>query len=134
MKHIDDYREPERVNAMLNAANACSLRDYLMLRVLWRSGIRVSELVTIRPEDIERDNGVVNILKAKGGKQRRIMLDSETILMLSRYVSETELGGMKTAYFPSRHGTCGIWSRNTVEWSALMHIPPRCGTALPFTL
>jgi integrase/recombinase XerD len=92
MKHIDDYLEPERVNAMLNAATACSSRDYLMLRVLWRSGIRVSELVNIRPKDIEWDNGVVNILKAKGGKQRRILLDSETISMLSRYVSETELG------------------------------------------
>jgi integrase/recombinase XerD len=92
MKHIDDYLEPQRVNAMLNAANACSSRDYLMLRVLWRSGIRVSELVNIRPKDIEWDNGVVNILKAKGGKQRRILLDSETISMLSRYDSETELG------------------------------------------
>jgi len=68
MKHIDDYLEPERVNAMLNAAKACSSRDYLMLRVLWRSGIRVSELVNIRLRDIKWDNCVVNILKAKGGQ------------------------------------------------------------------
>jgi site-specific recombinase XerD len=92
MKHIDDYLEPERVNAMLDAANACSSRDYLMLRILWRSGIRVSELVNIRLKDIEWDNCVVNILKAKGGKQRRVLLDSETISSLSRYVSDTELG------------------------------------------
>jgi integrase len=36
-----------------------------MLRVLWRSGVRVSELVNIRLKDIEWDNCVVNILKAK---------------------------------------------------------------------
>ncbi len=79
-------------------------RDYLMLRVLWRSGIRVSELVNIRPKDIEWDNGVVNILKAKGGKQRRILLDSETISMLSRYVSEIELGDENRLFpFTTRH-------------------------------
>lgn len=77
---------------MLDAAKAYSTRDYLMLRVLWRSGIRVSELVTIRLKDVEWDNCVVNILKAKGGKQRRVLLDRETISMLSRYVSDIKLG------------------------------------------
>jgi len=129
MKHIDDYLEPERINAMLGAAKSCSSRDYLILRVLWRSGIRVSELVNIRLKDIEWDNCVVNILKAKGGKQRRVLLDSETISMLSRYVSDTELGGMKTVCFPLQGGTCGIWSKNMAKWSVLMRIPTRCGTA-----
>jgi len=90
MKHIDDYLERDQVNALLDAANACSQRDYLMLRVLWRSGIRVSELVTIRLKDVEWDNCVVNILKAKGGKQRWVLLDSETISMLSKYVSDIQ--------------------------------------------
>ena len=129
MKHIDDYLEPERINAMLGAAKSCSSRDYLILRVLWRSGIRVSELVNIRLKDIEWDNCVVNILKAKGGKQRRVLLDSETISMLSRYVSDTELGGMKTVCSPLQEGTCGIWSKNMVEWSVLMCIPTHCGIA-----
>jgi len=104
MKHIDDYLEPERINAMLDAAKACSSRDHLMLRVLWRSGIRVSELVNMRLKDIEWDNCVVNILKVKGGKQLRVLLDSETISMLSRYVSDTELGD-ENCLFPltTRH-------------------------------
>jgi integrase len=127
MKHIDDCLEPERVYAMINAAKSCSPRDYVMLRVLWRSGVRVSELVNIRLRDIEWDNCVVNILKAKGGRQRRVLLDSETISMLSRYVSDTGLW-MKTAYFPSQHDTCGIWSRNMAGWSALMRTPTHCGT------
>ena len=43
MKHIDNYLELEWVNAMLDAAKECSVSDYLMLRVLWRSGIRASK-------------------------------------------------------------------------------------------
>ena len=86
MKNITDYLEGEQVHDVIAAAQLCSQRDYLMLRVLWRTGIRVNELLNIRPSDIEKGNGVVNITKAKGGKQRRVHLDDDTIEMLSRYV------------------------------------------------
>jgi hypothetical protein len=44
MKRIDNYLELGRVNAMLDAAEECSVSNYLLtLRVLWRSGIRVSK-------------------------------------------------------------------------------------------
>src|SRR5450759_3422217 len=46
-----------------------------MLRVLWRTGVRVNELLTITPRDVERNNNVINVTKAKGGKQRRVHLD-----------------------------------------------------------
>ena len=87
MKNITDYLEKEQVDNVLEAARQCSARDYLMLRVLWRTGVRVNELLNIKPSDIESRNSVVNITKAKGGKQRRVHLDAETIKMLSEYVS-----------------------------------------------
>jgi integrase/recombinase XerD len=86
MKNITDYLEKEQVDQVLAAAHRCSRRDYLMLRVLWRTGVRVSELLTITPRDIEPNNKVINVTKAKGGKQRRVHLDAETIKMLSEYV------------------------------------------------
>ena len=91
MKNITDYLEKEQVDQVLAAAHQCSQRDYLMLRVLWRTGLRVNELLNIRPSDIEAHNGVVNITKAKGGKQRRVHLDQETLEMLSRYISAQNL-------------------------------------------
>jgi len=90
MKHITDYLEKEQVTQLLECARACSLRDYLMLRILWRTGIRVSELLNIRLQDIEAHNQVVNIVKAKGGKQRRVLLDIETLDMLAKYVLDTK--------------------------------------------
>ena len=68
MKNITDYLEKERVDQVLAAAQQCSTRDYLMLRVLWRTGVRVNELLTITPLDIEPQNNVVNVTKAKGGR------------------------------------------------------------------
>ncbi|MGZ4846558.1 MAG: tyrosine-type recombinase/integrase [Halobacteriota archaeon] len=86
MKHITDYLEKTQVDAMLTAARSCSQRDYLMIRVLWRSGIRINELLNLRPQDIEYHNHVINVVKAKGGKQRRVPLDVITLAELRDYV------------------------------------------------
>jgi site-specific recombinase XerD len=91
VKNITDYLDKEQVDQVLAVAHQCSTRDYLMLRVLWRTGVRVNELLTITPRDIEPQNSVVNVTKAKGGKQRRVHLDAETITMLSDYVSALNL-------------------------------------------
>jgi integrase/recombinase XerD len=53
---------------------------------MWRTGVRVSEVINVTPKDIEFKNGVVNIRKAKGGRQRRVPLDEDTLKMLSDYV------------------------------------------------
>jgi integrase/recombinase XerD len=83
---IPDYLEKEQVDEILNAAKTCNHRDYLLLRFMWRTGVRVSEVINVTPKDIEYKNGVVNIRKAKGGRQRRVPLDQETLKMLSDYV------------------------------------------------
>ena len=93
MKNITDYLEPVQVKAMEGYARACSMRDFLILRVLYRTGVRVSELVNIRPKDIERDNQVINIVKAKGDKQRRVYLDTETLDVLANYISDRKIPG-----------------------------------------
>jgi len=91
VKNITDYLEKSQVDKILGVARTCNCRDYLMIRILWRAGLRVSELVNIRSRDIEANNQVINIIKAKRGKQRRIVLDGETINMLSEYVLQLKL-------------------------------------------
>ena len=86
MTKIPDYLEKEQVDEILNAAKTCNHRDYLLLRFMWRTGVRVSEVINVTPKDIEHKNGVVNIRKAKGGRQRRVPLDQDTLKMLSDYV------------------------------------------------
>jgi site-specific recombinase XerD len=56
---------------MPDAARASSQRDYLIIRLLGRTGIRINELLNIRPCDLEHHTNMVQILKAKGNKQRR---------------------------------------------------------------
>jgi integrase/recombinase XerD len=86
VKNITDYLDRDQVNAMLDAAAIANHRDFLLIQVLWRTGVRVSELINIRPRDVEWSNQVINITKAKRGKQRRVLLDEDTLKMLSDYV------------------------------------------------
>ncbi len=86
MKNLTDYLKKDQVDQILAAAKTCNGRDYLIIRLLWRTGLRVSELVTIEPRHIEFEDKVITVTKAKGGRQRRIPVDSETLEMLSDYI------------------------------------------------
>src|SRR6266852_1114175 len=48
---------PEEVRAVIAAAR--SERDRLLLRVLWATGARVSEVLALRPMDVRRDSLVL---------------------------------------------------------------------------
>jgi integrase/recombinase XerD len=86
MKDITAYCEKEKVHEILRCAAACSLRDYLILRVLWESGVRVSELAALTPGDLEPHNQVINVVNGKGNKSRRVYIDSSTMDMLCDYI------------------------------------------------
>lgn len=53
---ITDYFDPQQIDAMLEHAKTCNPRYYLVLRLLWRSGVRVSELRAVKPSDVEPQN------------------------------------------------------------------------------
>ena len=64
------------------------LRDRAMLEVLYASGLRVSELVTLKLPQISRDMGVVRVL-GKGSKERLVPLGEEALGWLERYLRES---------------------------------------------
>jgi integrase/recombinase XerD len=64
------------------------LRDRAMLEVLYASGLRVSELVTLKTPQISRDIGVVRVL-GKGSKERLVPLGEEALNWLERYLRES---------------------------------------------
>ncbi len=91
MKDITNYLEKPHVDAMLQIAAQRSTRDYLMLRVLWRTGVRVSELQRLRPHDIDLHHKVVDVTDSEGTTQRQVPLDSETIAALCNYAEANDI-------------------------------------------
>ncbi len=62
-------------------------RDRAMLETLYATGLRVSELVTLRLHEVNFDMGVVRVF-GKGSKERLVPLGEEAIDWLRRYLAE----------------------------------------------
>ena len=91
IKHINDYLEKPDIDRILDAAKVYNYRDWLIIQMLWRGGMRASELLGITPAAIEWQKNVVNIINGKGGKDRRIYLHTETMQLLRQYVAENNI-------------------------------------------
>jgi integrase/recombinase XerD len=71
------------------------LRDKAMLEMLYASGLRVSELVTLKLPQVSQDMGVVRVV-GKGSKERLVPLGEEALAWVRRYLGEARpvlLGG-----------------------------------------
>jgi len=63
------------------------MRDRTMLEVLYATGLRVSELVSLSVAQVSLDMGVVRVM-GKGSKERLVPLGEEALDWLRRYLKE----------------------------------------------
>ncbi len=63
------------------------LRDRAMLELMYASGLRVSELVTLKVFDMSLNDGVLRIL-GKGSKERLVPFGGEARRWIERYLAE----------------------------------------------
>jgi len=75
------------------------LRDRAMLEVLYATGLRVSELVSVGVLDVSLSDGVVRVVQGKGGKDRLVPLGAEAAHWVTTYMKEArpELLGARTS-------------------------------------
>ncbi len=89
------------VEALLTApdvATPLGLRDRAMIETLYASGLRVSELTTLKTVQVSLDMGVVRVL-GKGSKERLTPLGEEAVAWIQRYQREARealLGARKS--------------------------------------
>jgi integrase/recombinase XerD len=84
------YLTAAQVETLLEApdpSSALGLRDRAILEVLYATGLRVSELIGLRPTDVDLDLGVVTCF-GKGRKERLVPLGRQGQRWVKRYVGE----------------------------------------------
>ena len=69
----------------IDTSTILGIRDYALLEFMYGTGVRVSELCSIKDTDIDYINHKVIVL-GKGGKQRKVYFDSKTKLHLQHYL------------------------------------------------
>ncbi len=111
-----------QVEALLDAPDVetpLGLRDRAMLELLYASGLRVSELVTLRTVMVGLEQGVVRVV-GKGDKERLVPMGDAARTWITRYLGEARpvlAGGRAldalfvTARRESRAGSEGAMTR-----------------------
>jgi integrase/recombinase XerD len=109
--------EVERLLAQPDAKTAAGLRDRAMLEVLYSTGLRVSELTSLRVTDLDSKVGCIRCI-GKGDKERIVPAGRKALSMVEKYLREArpELlgkGVSSPALFVNRRGhslsRVGVW-------------------------
>ena len=77
----------EKLLAAPDVEEARGVRDRAMLEMLYASGLRVSELVTLKTAQVSHDMGVVRVV-GKGSKERLVPLGEEALSWVRRYLKD----------------------------------------------
>ncbi|MBM4464900.1 MAG: tyrosine recombinase XerC [Chloroflexi bacterium] len=89
-KRLPDYLELPEVEALLSAPDATvpqGQRDRAIMEVLYASGLRVSELVSLNLSNVDLRHGQIRVW-GKGAKERLALLGEPACRALMRYVQD----------------------------------------------
>lgn len=87
------YLKPKGIKLLLSQIELTNIhgrRDYTMIYVMYTTGVRVSELISIRGCDISLSNPKTIIIHGKGRKVRHVPIVKQTAPILERYLKENK--------------------------------------------
>jgi integrase/recombinase XerC len=96
----------EQYKALLYEASD-NVRDYAIIMTFLQTGIRLSELVNLRVEDVDFEHRILTVRQGKGKKDRQIPLVDEAAKALRNYLRyrNTELIVDDDIFFLAKNGT-----------------------------
>jgi integrase/recombinase XerD len=111
--------EIERLLAQPDDKTPLGLRDHAMLDVLYSTGLRVSELISLRVMDLDTTVGCVRCI-GKGDKERIVPIGKKALALVERYLRDARpklIGkgrqALATTLFINRRGAplsrVGVW-------------------------
>ncbi|PCK31951.1 site-specific tyrosine recombinase XerD [Pseudoalteromonas piscicida] len=113
----------QEVEALLNAPDCedpMGLRDKAMLELLYATGLRVTELVGLRMEQVNLRQAVV-LVRGKGGKERLVPMGEEALHWIEQFLKKGRGLMIKHAtdfVFPSKRG---IGMTRQTFWHRIKH-------------
>jgi integrase/recombinase XerD len=129
-----------QVESLLNAPNVDStlgLRDRAMLELMYASGLRVSELVTLKTFQLSLNESILRVT-GKGNKERLLPFGDEAGLWLKRYLqtARPELMGQSLSedLFVTARGTKAKQAMSRVMfWNVVKKYAKQAGITAPLS-
>lgn len=73
----------DEVQAMFDACT--NLKHKTIMALMYATGMRVGEVINLKPQHIDSSRMVINIIQGKGAKDRQVMLPDPLLQMLRNY-------------------------------------------------
>lgn len=97
--YLPKFLTEEEINRLLAAPDIATeegIRDRAILEIMYATGLRVSELVTLKQADVDLLAGLV-VCHGKGNKERRVPLGKSAIHWLQQYSAVKAGNGKQTS-------------------------------------
>jgi site-specific recombinase XerD len=95
-KYPPEVLTRDEVLALLRACSKrapTGIRDAALIALLWRTGLRISEALALKPSDVNPDRATVRVANGKGGRHRTVAIDDRALAYVSRWMDRRrELG------------------------------------------
>jgi integrase/recombinase XerD len=78
--------EADRLIGAVEGRSSIALRNRALLATMYRGALRVSEVVNLRPADVDLDTGTLRVRRGKGGRSRVVGLDTGAVKLLGEWI------------------------------------------------
>lgn len=98
---LSEEEQADLIDA-INTRSTSGLRTRAMVAAMLGAGLRVSEVVNLMPSDIDYKRGEVRVNDGKGGRDRVVPVDGETLAWLRSWAEKRSALGFKgrQPFFP----------------------------------
>ena len=89
-KHLPEVLSIEEVEMLLNApdtSQTLGIRNRAILELMYATGLRVSEVLILKLEDLHLDVGIIQTM-GKGRKERIVPIGDEAIVWINNYLND----------------------------------------------
>lgn len=101
-QHLPEFLSKEQVELLLrqpDASKPTGKRDLAMLELLYATGLRVSELMGLRVQDLNLESGFVRTV-GKGAKERLVPMGEKAQCAVREYIHSGRMNLLKTGNSP----------------------------------
>ena len=125
--YLPKFLTEDEINRLLSAPDISTeegIRDRAVLEIMYATGLRVSELVNLKPDDLDLMTGLVRC-HGKGNKERRVPLGKSAIHWLQQYAAVKAGYGKQSSPYVFLHR--GRPFTRQVAWTMIKHHAEKVG-------
>ncbi|MBA2851540.1 integrase/recombinase XerD [Methanococcus maripaludis] len=107
VKHYDAVNR-EQLNdilkSVLDSTSGSRIRDTIIIRTLWDTGARVTEVLNLNVGDIDHKEGVIKLTNTKGKEERLVIVSEEVLELIKHLIEHNRHNDADSPIFQSRTG------------------------------